>query len=160
MIATAVIELGVDSSLYSLLPLKVVIFTVHKRSCEKLMFSQAYVKNSGHREGRGGVHIPPPRPGQAPFLGRHPLGRHSSRQTIPGQTPPKQTPPWADTLPLGSPSHGQTPSPWPDTLPLARHPPPWQTPSPWADTPLPSDGHCSGRYASYWNAFLLRICLI
>ena len=26
--------------------------------------------------------------------------------------------------------------------PLGRHPPPW-------------DGHCSGRYASYWNAFLL-----
>ena len=21
------------------------------------------------------------------------------------------------------------------------------------------DGHCSGRYASYWNAFLLLICL-
>ena len=50
-------------------------------------------------------------------------------------------------------------------LPLGRHPPtPGQTP-PWADTPLarhpplpytspPADGHCSGRYASYWNAFL------
>ena len=24
-----------------------------------------------------------------------------------------------------------------------------------ADTPLPPDGHCSGWYASYWNAFLL-----
>ena len=23
-----------------------------------------------------------------------------------------------------------------------------------ADTPPPPDGHCSGRYASYWNAFL------
>ena len=43
-----------------------------------------------------------------------------------------------------------------------------QPPSPWqADTPTPAarqpswqantlpDGHCSGRYASYWNAFLL-----
>ena len=38
---------------------------------------------------------------------------------------------------------GQTP-------PLGRHPPPW------ADTPR-SDGHCSGRYASYWNAFLYCI---
>ena len=62
--------------------------------------------------------------------------------------------------------------------PLGRHPA-WQTPpSPWRDTPtptgqtpptptgptalgrhptrqnLPVDGHCSGRYASYWNAFL------
>ena len=26
---------------------------------------------------------------------------------------------------------------------------------PWADTPPPPDGHCSGRYASYWNASLL-----
>ena len=31
--------------------------------------------------------------------------------------------------------------------------PPGQTP-PWADTSI-SDGHCSGRCASYWNAFLL-----
>ena len=23
-----------------------------------------------------------------------------------------------------------------------------------ADTPSKADGHCSGRYASYWNAFL------
>ena len=33
---------------------------------------------------------------------------------------------------------------------------PWQTPPgqtpPWADTPC--GGHCSGRYAFYWNAFL------
>ena len=34
---------------------------------------------------------------------------------------------------------------------------------PWSDTPLgrhhppPSDGHCSGRYASCWNAFLLPL---
>ena len=30
---------------------------------------------------------------------------------------------------------------------LGRHPPHWQTPA-------PSDGHCSGRYVSYWNAFM------
>ena len=34
----------------------------------------------------------------------------------------------------------------------------WQTPpcrhTPWADPP-PPDGYCSGRYASYWSAFLL-----
>ena len=34
-----------------------------------------------------------------------------------------------------------------------RHPhPPGQTPQ--ADTPPPADGYCSGRSASYWNAFL------
>ena len=46
--------------------------------------------------------------------------------------------------------------------PLVRHPPsdtPLGRPPPWAD-PLPGqtpphDGQCSGRYASYWNAFLL-----
>ena len=39
--------------------------------------------------------------------------------------------------------------------PQADPPPPKQTP-PWADNPLPRDGHWSGRYASYWNAFLLK----
>ena len=28
----------------------------------------------------------------------------------------------------------------------------------WADTPPSRDGHCSGRYASYWNAFFFLIC--
>ena len=37
---------------------------------------------------------------------------------------------------------------------LGRHPSPGQSPLPWADTPSPG-GHCSGRYASYLNAFLL-----
>ena len=74
------------------------------------------------------------------------------------------TPPWADT-PLGR--HPQA------DIPLGRHPP-WQTPPlgrhPLRQTPPlgrhppgrhPSDGHCSGRYASYWNAFLLYIlCLL
>ena len=62
------------------------------------------------------------------FLGRHLLGRH----------------------PLGR--HPQA-----DTT-LGRHPPRAGTPqadTPRADTLPPSDGHCSGRYASYWNAFLL-----
>ena len=51
------------------------------------------------------------------------------RQTPPRQTPPRQTPP--------------------KQTPLDKHP------HPWADTP--ADGYCSGRYASYWNAFLLTI---
>ena len=68
------------------------IFTAHKRSCGKVMFSQACVKNAVH-----------------------------SRGGIPGQTPPGR-----------------------------------QTPSLLADTP-PLDGYCRRRYASYWNAFLLKI---
>ena len=39
---------------------------------------------------------------------------------------------------------------------LGKHPPrqtpPRQTPP--RQTPPPGDGHCGGRYASYWNAFL------
>ena len=42
----------------------------------------------------------------------------------------------------------------PADTPLGRHPldrhPPGQTPPP------PADGYCCGRYASYWNAFLLQ----
>ena len=41
-------------------------------------------------------------------------------------------------------------------FPPSRHP--WETPPPsrhpTGRPPLPADGHCSGRYASYWNAFL------
>ena len=49
------------------------------------------------------------------------------------------TPPWADTLPLGQ-------------TPLGRHPPGRHPSS--EDTPLDVRS-MSGRYASYWNAFLL-----
>ena len=37
--------------------------------------------------------------------------------------------------------------------------PPRQTHTPWADPPA-KDGHCSGRYASYWNAFLFSFANI
>ena len=47
-----------------------------------------------------------------------------------GQTSPRQTTPWTDTHPLGRQPPGQTPA---------------------------ADGHCTGRYASYWNAFLFSI---
>ena len=56
-----------------------------------------------------------------------------------------------------------TPPPWADTPP-GRHPP-WlnthtHTHTHLADTPgqtppAPRDGHCSRRYTSYWNAFLI-----
>ena len=88
------------------------IITVRKRSCGKVMFSQACVKNSV--QGGGGVHPPgqtpsgrPPSPyadtllpGQVDTpLGRHPswAGRHP-----PEQTPPQQMAPTADgTYPTG-----------------------------------------------------------
>ena len=148
---------------------------VRKRSCRKVMFSQACVKNSYHRRdvsqralGRGclsqhalvrGWQTPP---GRHP-LGRHPLvntpwvdtpwtdtplGRHTTPgRHLPGKHPPGQTPPWTDT-PLGK-------------HPPGRHTPLWQTP-PCADTPAPvqtppPNGHYSGRYASYWNTFSFNL---
>ena len=55
----------------------------------------------------------------------------------PTPNPPRQTfPPWAD--------------------PPGRHPPPARADIPEAGTPS-RDGHCSGRYASHWNAFLLYL---
>ena len=67
------------------------------------------------------------------------------------------THPWQADTPLGRhPLAGRHP-PGTQTAPQAdnaqgRHPlghPTWQTP--------PRDGHCSGQYASYWNAFLLKL---
>ena len=78
---------------------KMDIFTVRKRSCRKVMFSEACVKISVWM----GWH-PPDR------LGRHaPAGRHPPGQTLPwADTPLGQTPHWADT-PLGRHTPGQTP---------------------------------------------------
>ena len=147
--------------------------TVRKRSCKKVIFSQACFKNSVH--GRGvqplGRH---PLADRHPLAGRHPPGRQThppGRQT---DTPlaGRQTPPWQVDTPLAG---RHTPLAGRHTLsrhPLGRHPPgrqippgiqtpPSQTPlgiqtPPWhSDTP-PPDGYCSGRYASYWNAFLLE----
>ena len=69
--------------------------------------------------------------------GVHPPGR----QTPPGQTPAGKIHP-RQTHPLGR--H----TPWADTPPLGRHTSSEQTPPP------PRDSYCSGRYTSYWNAFL------
>ena len=66
-------------------------------------------------------------------------------------------------------SHDTTPPPR-QTPPLGRHPHPWPPPSlgrhpslrhppPWADTPL-QWWSMSGRYASYWNAFLFLLFLV
>ena len=57
------------------------------------------------------------------------LGRQPlrDRHPLPVQTPPRTDTPSGQIHPLGR-------HPWPNT---------------------PPDGHCSGRYASYWNKFLL-----
>ena len=45
-------------------------------------------------------------------------------------------------------THPLVDTPWADTPGADATPP-------WADTPHPpAEGHCRGRYASYWNAFL------
>ena len=79
-----------------------------------------------------------------------PWVRHPTRaDTPPEQTPPEQTTPGADTPPC------QTP-------PKSRHPPGADTPL--GQTPLPaadsSIRSTSGRYASYWNAFLFVVFLV
>ena len=60
-----------------------------------------------------------------------------------GINPPRLTPPRHTHNP--HPTMGRPPSQ--THTPLGRH-------LPWADSPL--DGHCSRRYTSYWNAFLLQ----
>ena len=73
----------------------ILVVTVRKRSCGKIMLSQVCVKNSVHRGG-----CTPSR--QTPL----PLGRHPPPTDTPGQTPLGRhpPPPWADThLPLGRP---------------------------------------------------------
>ena len=90
-------------------------------------------------------------PGQTPLLGRHPAGQKPRWADTLRQIPPGQTLPLTDT-PLGRHPLPQADTPQANT-PLGRHPP--------TDTPLgrhpppppPGDGHCSGRCASYWNAF-------
>ena len=97
--------------------------------CRKYMFSQASViLFTG-----GGVY-------NSMHWGQHPPGKTPLVQTPPCRHPTGQTPP----SPRQTPYPGRH-SPWADTL--------QQTPP--GQTPPPPDGHCNGRYASYWNAFLL-----
>ena len=113
----------------------------------KVMFLQASVCPQGWG---GGVCLSPCWDTTPPGTRHTPWSRHPP--------PGPDTPPWSRHHPRDD----QTP-PWPD--------PPEQTP-PWNQTPLSRDppspppppptryGHCCGRYASYWNAFLFNICLL
>ena len=90
------------------------MITVGKRSCRKVMFSQACFKNSVLR---GEVYTPvdqtPPCQG----------GVYSPSVGPPGQTHPLGRHPWADTPTSGRhPSVRQTPLPQADTPPSGRHP--------------------------------------
>ena len=93
---------------------------------------------------------PPPTLGRPPPLRQTPLGRPLLlvRPLRPGR-PPRRTHPWADT-------------PWADTpqadtpTSLLRRPHPARQTAPLGIPPPLRDNHyCGGRYASYWNAFLL-----
>ena len=106
----------------------------------------------------GAGHRPPGQrpPGQRPWVCLsvcwHTTHTHTplGADTLPGaDTPPEQTPPGADTSPGAEPP-SRHPSPQEQTPPWSRHPLE-------ADNPPRRDGHCCGRYASYWNAFLLTI---
>ena len=119
-----------------------------QRSWAKVIFSQECVKNSVHR---GGGCLPqcmlgytppgtrPPQTRQADPPGTRPPPTRQADPPRPGRhhhpprgaDPPKQTPPWEQT----SPRTRQTP-------------PPRE-----ADCSIRST---SGRYASYWNAFLFK----
>ena len=90
------------------------IITVRKRSCGKVMFSQACVKNSVHRE--GGSVPPTGQTDRHPLLGRHPLGRQGDNP-LSRHPPAGRHHPWADTPLLDR----QTPHS------LGRHPYPNQT---------------------------------
>ena len=86
----------------------------------------------------GGMSGQVPTPGQV-----HPQQVHSPPgQVHPGRYTPQAGTPQAGTPPAGTPPQAGTP-------PGLVHPPGQ------VHTPLPST---SGRYASYWNAFLLELC--
>ena len=106
-------------------------------------------------------------------------GEYLTRYTPEEQTPPGADPPWEHTGPPGTrytplgpgtpPSTRYTPRAdtplGPGTHPQDQVHPPGTRYTPWDQVhplgpgtpPLPRYGHCCGRYASYWNAFLFTL---
>ena len=129
------------------------LFYCPQRSCGKVMFSQASVILF---TGRRGVSVADT-PGQTP-----PWADTTQADTPPGRHLQEDTPPWEDTplgrhSPPGKHPPGQTP---PGPVHAGIHTSPAQCMlgyTPPAQCLLGYDGHCSGRYASYWNAFLFTI---
>ena len=109
-----------------------------QRSCESYVFTGICLSEGGC--------LPQCMVGYTP-QSRHPPG---------ADPPPRNRQPSRSRHPAGS-RHtslgADTPPPRADTPPEQTHPQE-QTP-PWEQTTPPRDGHCCGRYASYWNAFLL-----
>ena len=100
--------------------------------------------------------IPPP-PRKHTSREVHPPGKHTPWEVHPlGSTPPGKHTPW-EAHPLGSTSPGKH-TPW-EVHPLGSTSPgstsPGSTPRPRKHTPL-GDSCRYGRYASYWNAFLVK----
>ena len=119
-----------------------------QRSCGKVMFLHMLRFCS---QGEGGQADTSQLADTSPLAGRH----------SPGQTPTGRHPLGSVTpAPLQAHTPWQVDTPWQADTPLqadnplaGRHPPGRQTHS-------PRDGHCSGRYVSYWNAFLLKMIYI
>ena len=83
----------------------------------------------------------------------HSVHRGVSRTPPPGrENPPgRETPPWQGEPPLS----GRENPPWQGEPPLVGRPPRLGEPHPsHKETPPPTIRSMSGRYASYWNAFL------
>ena len=75
----------------------------------------------------------------------------ADEQTSPGaDTPQRADPPQKETPKSRHPQRAETPSQEQTPLPPLRA----DIPPTRVDTPPPRYGHCCGRYASYWNAFL------
>ena len=124
-----------------------------QRSWAKVIFSQASVCPQGGGGVSASVHAGIYPPEQTP-----PPRADPPR----ADTPPEQTPPGADTPPGAGPPHPPPESRPPGAAPRADPPradtPREQTHPPGADPP-PREADfsirsTSGRYASYWNAFL------
>ena len=101
-----------------------------------------------------------------PPLGRHPPGRHPPSDISPSDAPLGRHPMPSACSDIHPPAQYlleyTPPAQWmlgytqPHPVDAGIHTTPpsacWDTPSP---PPLPTDGHCSKLYASYWNPFLL-----
>ena len=87
---------------------------------------------------------PPAR--EAPLPRRPPRRRHPPAK----ETPPRRRHPWKEAPP-------QKETPLEGGIPLWKEAPPPREASPRKGHPPPGTRSMSGRYASYWNAFLLSI---
>ena len=134
-----------------------------QRSCgegRKCFYSSLSFCSQGGWGGGGGVCLSGCWDTTLPPGADSPLKQTPLEQTPPPRSrhhPPEQMPPRAD--PLGADTPPQSRHPPEADIPQSRHPPPEQTP-PGQTPPPPGEADSgirsmSGRYASYWNAFLL-----